>query len=321
MSQPSDATSSPKADDQTKEAKINPRKVYVGNLSFGTKAKGLKEAFSTVGEIDKMHLAYKNGKRLGFAFVQFKTEEAATNAIEKLNGTELDGREIKVEVSRFRTVQKRTPKKPKAKATKAQAEKKESKPAEAKQAPAKKKKRVIRKRIPLEEREESEDSVFVRGFGEDVDKDAVTELFKNFGVTGVALKRSVRFKAKERIVTRYAFVTVDSAANQNKAVDELNGKELKGEKIEVLKAFKAVPPQVIEEEVEEKKPEAAKPKSKKNRKRKPKQATNSEQSTENAESKSTDNSEAAAKPKKKRAPRKPKKTEGEAAKEGEKPAE
>lgn len=72
------------------------RKLFVGNLSYGTTMETLTELFLQYGEIED---SYKpQGK--GFAFITFKTEEQAQNAIEGLNGKEVDGREIVVNVAK-----------------------------------------------------------------------------------------------------------------------------------------------------------------------------------------------------------------------------
>merc|ERR1711977_122071 len=318
-SQPSNpAPSSNTEVDQANEDKTNlidPRKVYVGNLAFKTRFKGIKEAFSPVGEIDKIHLVYKNGRRLGFAFVQFTTEEAAQAAIEKMNATELDGREIKVEVSR---VQNRTRKPKSAAAPKTENKKAEPKQKNAKKVspPAKKLvRKVVRRRVPVEDREDSEDTIFVRGFGSSADKDSITELFKDFGVTSVTLKRSFQYRAKERISSRFAFVTVDSPANQEKAVASLNGKEIDGNTIEVRKAFKALPTEIIE--VEETRNPRRNNRKKSAAKESGENTVTAESTGDSVDGKSP--STGSAKPKRKR-PRKPKqKTEKKTENEGDSP--
>merc|ERR1711976_657478 len=86
-------------------------KVFVGNLAFKTNFKSLKNAFATVGTVERVYVVSKNGKRLGFGFVQFENADDAKQAIEKLNDTELDGRQIKVEHSISKKRVKRVSKK------------------------------------------------------------------------------------------------------------------------------------------------------------------------------------------------------------------
>jgi cold-inducible RNA-binding protein len=72
------------------------KKIFVGNLSYGTTMETLTEAFLKFGEIVD---SYKpEGK--GFAFITFSTEEQALNAIEGMNGVELDGRELSVSIAK-----------------------------------------------------------------------------------------------------------------------------------------------------------------------------------------------------------------------------
>merc|ERR1712108_42477 len=94
-----DATETTNDQDQIDDPTFG-RKVFVGNMSFKTNFKSLKEAFSVAGTVEKVNVISRNGRRLGFGFVQFETEEGAKAAVEKMNAVDLDGREIKVELSR-----------------------------------------------------------------------------------------------------------------------------------------------------------------------------------------------------------------------------
>merc|ERR1711879_634789 len=93
-----DATETTNDQDQIDDPTFG-RKVFVGNMSFKTNFKSLKEAFSVAGTVEKVNVISRNGRRLGFGFVQFETEEGAKAAVEKMNAVDLDGREIKVELS------------------------------------------------------------------------------------------------------------------------------------------------------------------------------------------------------------------------------
>jgi RNA recognition motif-containing protein len=74
------------------------KKLFVGGLSFNTTDEGLREGFARFGEITeaKVITDRDTGRSRGFGFVTFTTEEAAQQAIAELNGTEFDGRNIKV---------------------------------------------------------------------------------------------------------------------------------------------------------------------------------------------------------------------------------
>uniref|UniRef100_A0A7S1KW86 RRM domain-containing protein n=1 Tax=Alexandrium catenella TaxID=2925 RepID=A0A7S1KW86_ALECA len=77
-------------------------KVYVGNLSYQTKWPQLKDHFKQVGEVERASVVTEDGsdsgRSRGFGVVLFKTEEGAQAAIAGLNETQLDGRNILVDL-------------------------------------------------------------------------------------------------------------------------------------------------------------------------------------------------------------------------------
>lgn len=77
------------------------KKIYVGNLSYDTSDAGLTDLFSAHGQVmsAKTIVDRDSGRSKGFAFVEMGTEEEARAAIAALNGTSLDGRQIKVNES------------------------------------------------------------------------------------------------------------------------------------------------------------------------------------------------------------------------------
>jgi RNA recognition motif-containing protein len=74
------------------------RRLYVGNLSYNTTEMALREAFGQVGTVAdaKVVMDRETGRPRGFAFVEMSTEQEAQEAIQQLNGRELDGRAINV---------------------------------------------------------------------------------------------------------------------------------------------------------------------------------------------------------------------------------
>jgi RNA recognition motif-containing protein len=78
---------------------IVPKKLFVGGLSWGTSDDGLRAAFEQFGEIveAKVVLDRDSGRSRGFGFVTFEDDAAATRAVEEMNGTELEGRNIRVD--------------------------------------------------------------------------------------------------------------------------------------------------------------------------------------------------------------------------------
>ena len=77
-------------------------KLFVGNLSFNTTENTLQEAFSAHGTVVEANLMMDRmtGRSRGFAFVTFSTPEEAQRAIEALNGAQLDGRALTVNIAR-----------------------------------------------------------------------------------------------------------------------------------------------------------------------------------------------------------------------------
>ena len=71
------------------------KRLYVGNLNYQTTDAGLREVFSECGEVSDVTVI--EGK--GFGFIEFAEDASADKAIETLNGVELDGREIRVDVA------------------------------------------------------------------------------------------------------------------------------------------------------------------------------------------------------------------------------
>lgn len=87
------------------------KRLYVGNLSWGTNEDGLREAFSPFGNLTDVFIVKdreRGNRSKGFGFVTFsdaddKTAEDSMNeAIEALHEQDLDGREIIVNEARPR---------------------------------------------------------------------------------------------------------------------------------------------------------------------------------------------------------------------------
>lgn len=76
--------------------------IYVGNLSFETTEEDLTEAFKAHGEVESASIIKDRdtGESRGFGFVEMPNKSEALEAIEKLDGTEIKGREIKVNESK-----------------------------------------------------------------------------------------------------------------------------------------------------------------------------------------------------------------------------
>src|SRR3954465_878960 len=77
-------------------------KLYVGNLSFKTTEDELRSAFGQFGSVTDVYVAMDKmtGRPRGFAFVTMGTADEAKSAAEKLNGTDLGGRQLTVNEAR-----------------------------------------------------------------------------------------------------------------------------------------------------------------------------------------------------------------------------
>ena len=74
------------------------RKVYVGNLPYSVTQQTLEETFGQCGTVDSVNVITDrdSGQSKGFAFIEMSSDSEAQKAIQELNGSSLDGREIKV---------------------------------------------------------------------------------------------------------------------------------------------------------------------------------------------------------------------------------
>ncbi len=79
-------------------------KLFVGNLSFNTTENDLNDAFAAHGTVTETNLMMDRttGRPRGFGFVTMSTAEEAQKAIEALNGKDMDGRALTVNVAKPR---------------------------------------------------------------------------------------------------------------------------------------------------------------------------------------------------------------------------
>ncbi|EOX98019.1 hypothetical protein QUC31_015384 [Theobroma cacao] len=77
---------------------------FVGGLAWATDDRALEQAFSQYGEIveSKIINDRETGRSRGFGFVTFRDEKAMRDAIEGMNGQNLDGRNITVNEAQSR---------------------------------------------------------------------------------------------------------------------------------------------------------------------------------------------------------------------------
>jgi cold-inducible RNA-binding protein len=74
------------------------KKLFAGGLSWNTNDESLRQAFEQFGEITeaKVITDRDTGRSRGFGFITFVNGEDADRAVSEMDGTELDGRTIRV---------------------------------------------------------------------------------------------------------------------------------------------------------------------------------------------------------------------------------
>ena len=73
-------------------------KLYVGNISFNTSASDLEQMFGETGTVQSANIIEdrETGRSRGFGFVEMGSDAEALAAIQGLDGTQHDGRNLKV---------------------------------------------------------------------------------------------------------------------------------------------------------------------------------------------------------------------------------
>jgi len=79
--------------------------IYVGNISFQSSDADLEQLFGEFGQVDRANVVMdrQTGRSRGFGFVEMPDDGEAQKAIAELNGKEVDGRTLTVNVARPRT--------------------------------------------------------------------------------------------------------------------------------------------------------------------------------------------------------------------------
>jgi len=74
------------------------RKLYVGNLPYSADQQTLVTAFGEFGTVDSVNIISDRdtGQSKGFGFIEMSTDAEAQRAMQELNGTDCDGRPMKV---------------------------------------------------------------------------------------------------------------------------------------------------------------------------------------------------------------------------------
>src|SRR4051794_21379315 len=79
-------------------------KLYVGNLSYSTTSSDLEQLFAQHGTVQSAEVISdrETGRSKGFGFVQMGSDQEAQAAIDALNGQQVDGRALTVNVAKPR---------------------------------------------------------------------------------------------------------------------------------------------------------------------------------------------------------------------------
>jgi cold-inducible RNA-binding protein len=81
---------------------VSSAKLYVGNLSYETSEASIRTAFEAHGEVSSVNLIMDrdSGRPKGFGFVEMGSADEAQKAKGALDGTQMDGRALKVDVAK-----------------------------------------------------------------------------------------------------------------------------------------------------------------------------------------------------------------------------
>ncbi len=83
---------------------MNNRKLFVGSLPWAIDDAGLAALFAQAGTVASAQIVKdrETGRSRGFGFVEMSSDEEAQNAVKNLNGTDVEGRKIVVNIARPR---------------------------------------------------------------------------------------------------------------------------------------------------------------------------------------------------------------------------
>lgn len=78
--------------------------IYVGNLPYSTTDEDLRAIFAPYGSVTSARVVFdkETGRSRGFGFVEMANSSEALAAIDKLNQTDMDGRQLRINEARAR---------------------------------------------------------------------------------------------------------------------------------------------------------------------------------------------------------------------------
>lgn len=79
-----------------------PKKLYIGNLSYEITDDELHQIFSQCGQVSSATVIkhHDSGQSKGFGFVEMPNDDEATHAVDRMNGFDLRGRPLIVDIAR-----------------------------------------------------------------------------------------------------------------------------------------------------------------------------------------------------------------------------
>ena len=75
--------------------------IFIANLDWEVTSEDLNQTFSTFGTVTYAHVVYdrKTKRSMGYGYVEMENSDEGINAIQALNGLEVNGRPIDVKVA------------------------------------------------------------------------------------------------------------------------------------------------------------------------------------------------------------------------------
>uniref|UniRef100_A0A183C029 RRM domain-containing protein n=1 Tax=Globodera pallida TaxID=36090 RepID=A0A183C029_GLOPA len=75
--------------------------VYVGNIPYNATEEDIGNMFSSCGVVTNVRIVYdrETNRPKGFGFCEFQDQQGAQNAVTNMNGAELYGRPLRVNIA------------------------------------------------------------------------------------------------------------------------------------------------------------------------------------------------------------------------------
>ncbi|CAO2174845.1 unnamed protein product [Urochloa humidicola] len=98
------ATKEPKMPINTQSQATGSKTLFMANVPFRAKLEDVKELFKVIGEVVDAHFpVHDDGKSKCFCYVEFVSAEAAKKSLEEMNGKEMQGRPVRLDIARERS--------------------------------------------------------------------------------------------------------------------------------------------------------------------------------------------------------------------------